>query len=546
MKEYLYLFLHLNKNYFFERYKFFKKEKFETFYTKHYFIKSILIAMILMFLSYKFTEYRNVLLAGPFLIFLFKLLGLDSRKWSHYYRHDWLLSYPNDFRRFITLLTANIVIDFFILDNIIVYTLIQMTVYDLNSIFYVYTLIILVYILILSVQLVLMQSNVVIKKIYSVVVYLLSSSMTILISYFSIGTIVKFAQLISLKDNVINFILNEIKHLYLNMIALKNYIHYAVGITIFLSIINMFFLIVNFKCNNFQNGKQNIQAKTDDFLFIKLYKKLFKLMYPENKEYMQKELSLIVELYTFNYKEYLNTFFIDRSVFMLLGILYVLSQFNHFSIPYIVFLLVLMFFYIDVSSGVNVKLLSNMSFISDYNTIQICNSSNVSIQSIVKNKLQFFRIVRFPSLICYLIISSACCRYFGMTFILYVLLMLSIVVFWYILPKIFMANNLIYIRSNYDQFKKYIEDSAMFLHEIREFFLIEMYYRYMFFGVIMYATLAFLLNSSLIQYIFFGVLLSELLFIAIIYLIMCRIIKNICYSLEMGDYSVDVSRIFKK
>lgn len=60
--------------------------------------------------------------------------------------------------------------------------------------------------------------------------------------------------------------------------------------------------------HNFQNVKQNIQVRMDDFLFIKFYKILLDLLYKNKKEYFKKELGLIVDLYTFNYKEYLNTF----------------------------------------------------------------------------------------------------------------------------------------------------------------------------------------------------------------------------------------------
>lgn len=547
MKEYLFLFLNTNKNYFFEKYKFLKKDKLKKFYNIYFISKGILGAIILLFLSLKFSEYRNILFSIPYFIYFSKLLNLDSKKWGHYYRNDWILAYPNDLKRFITLLAANIIIDFFIVDNILLYMLIQMTVYDFTVTLTIYTIITLVYVLILSVQFVIMQSNLLIKKIYSVLVYLLSSILTGFISYILIGFLIKFTKSIFLKEDIMSFIIFEIQYLLSNIVIFfRTYNYWIMVIVIIGSILNGIFLLINFKAGNFQNGKQNTQAKISDFLFIKVYNKLFEWMYNDYEKYMKKELSLIVELYKFNYKEYLNTFFIDRSVFFLLGILCVIVEYNHYAVPYIVFFILLLFFYIDISSGINAKLLPNMSFVSDYNTIQICNSVNRSIHILVRNKLRFFRIVRLPSLIFYLVIVGICGQYFRMNSILVVALLLCIIIFWCLLPKIFMSNNLIYVRSNYDRFEKFIEENSMILRDTKDFFLIEMYYRYIFFCMVVYIVLVFMLNSSFTIYLFVAILFSELLFLVILYLIMSRVIKNICNSLEMGDYSIDVARIFKR
>lgn len=106
---------------------------------------------------------------------------------------------------------SNIIIGFLILDNIILYILIQLLSFDFNTIITIYTVVILLCVLLLSLQFVLMQANISIKKIYSLLVYLFLSVLTVIISYTLIGSVIKFIKSIALKEDRMNFITKEMQ-----------------------------------------------------------------------------------------------------------------------------------------------------------------------------------------------------------------------------------------------------------------------------------------------------------------------------------------------
>lgn len=545
MRAYLYLFIKSKKNYFFEKFKFLNGTKLSKWYLSIFFIKNIFINIMLYMLLIKFPFFRPLLVLIPLIISFSKILALDVKRWGHFYRNDWLQSYPDDGHRFFKILFANLFIDFFIEDNLLLFILVQLQFINIYLLIIVYFIIISCYIIVTSFHLVLMQSNVWLKKIYSFINYVLSSISTAFVFYVVISTVVSLITFISTKQNIVFNFIQILQH---RTIIIQQFLH-SRGILILASLfivllLNILFIYSCLIKNYFQNGKQGINAKFSDLLTMKWYSSLFSLIYPESKEHMTKELALIVELYSFNFREYFNTFFVDRSIFMLTGIFIFINSFNLANAQYIIALLIVLFYYIDISSGVNVKLISNMSFISDYYTIQIYNTMNKNIQELVKRKIEFFRVIRIPSFVSYIILSICCSFVFKFSVLTFVIVILLLSFFWKVLPYVMITNNLIYVRPNYEKFSKYIEDNVVIAREMKDFFVIELCYRIFVISVIAGIILSLIFNDIFHMYLIIN---SVILFdISILYVIMSRVRKNICTSLEMGDYSVDISRIFKK
>lgn len=545
MKAYLYLFIKSRKNYFFERFKFLNQTKLNKWYISLFFLKNIFINILIYVFLMKFPAFKSIIVCVPFFILFSKLMGLDSKKWSHFYRNDWLLSLPNDAERYFKILGSHLVVDFFIEDNIVLYFIIQLQYLDFNYLIICYCILLVIYVVILSFYLVLIQSNVWLKKIYSFISYIISSFGTAIIFYAVIRIIISIIMLILMEQDVLLKIIEKIEKYIITSQTLlldNSIIIYSVISVIF--VLNLLFMYRCLIKNYFENGKQGIDAKMSDLLFVRYYYNFFSFFFKKNSEHMKKELALIVHQYSFNFREYLNTFLIDRSIFVLLGMFACVYPFKLANAQYIVALLSILFFYIDISSGVNIKLLANMSFISDYYTIQMYNIMNIPLKNLIKEKIKFFRMIRMPSLISYIILITFCSSIFNFSILTFSLIVVTILCFWIYLPYVMITNNLIYVRPNYEKLSKYIEEYTVLTREIKDFILIEIGYRILVLSVVIGIAISLMFSDVFYLYVIINVII--LMVVLVLTMLMSRVRNNICNSLEMGDYSVDISKIFKK
>lgn len=102
----------------------------------------------------------------------------------------------------------------------------------------------------------------------------------------------------------------------------------------------------------------------------------------------------------------------------------------------------------DISSTIGVKLIVNMSFISDYTLLLVCNNLGFDKRKLIKAKLKFYYIVRSLSLLFMLIVYTYV-HFFRYADLLYHNCKCFKLIDLYIFPKLYLINNLIYTRIDY-------------------------------------------------------------------------------------------------
>lgn len=547
MKSYIYLYYNTNKNYFFERFKFLDISIIRRNYLIYFLLKIFILPAIILFLAIKFPNYKNIISFLIFIIFYIKIFNIDGRRWAHFYRNDWLLSVPNDFKRYSKILWSNIIVDTFVKDNILIYAAIQMMYFNIVFILKVYLVYLCIYYLFFTYQLILLQSKIVIKKIYSLIMYVLFSILSVTAVYFITELIIRFVKAIIEKESTVEFLSNNI-NIAINTIVnfMNTNIDKFILIFVILSVINFIIISMLMLKGKFSNGMQLSTAKINDLYLVKIYYRIIsKLKCIKNKNQLLKELSLFVELYSFNYKEYFNTFFIDRSMYFLFGII-IAIYLNFDYIQFIVGLLILLLFYLDLVSGINGKLIANMSFVSDYPSLVTYNMLGRSIKEIVDIKIKFFRIIRLLNFLIYLLFTLIVGFLLKFSYVYTFSICTFLLIFWIVLPKILLLNNLLYVRYDYVKSNKFIEEINL-LDNNNEFILTNIFYKvFLILIVLSLVANAFLYDIRILYIVNYVILFILLLFIILESLITKKIIMNICNSIKRGDFSIDVSKIFKK
>lgn len=548
VKSYVFLYINSNKNYFFERFPFLKTFGLEKCYTGCLLAKSILMVVVLYVMTQSLSEYALAIAAVPFAIFAMKLFGVDSKKWAHYYRADWLLAYPDDKKRFKELLSAHLVIDFILEDNVCAAVLFQCMYFDIFFLVSVYLSVLFGYILIMSFQLVLIQARLTLKKLYSVLSYIGSSMVTVYVFYVLIKAMVGFVTLIVQKSDIVSTSLSYIVSYFNNIWTLITSYHVFVLVSMALmTSLNLWGIRCAMAAGGFRNGTQHLSARTHDFWFIKQYIKFINARVTAYPTLIKKELSLIVSLYEFHYKEYLNTFFIDRSAYMLLAILFNVSDNYSRELDYILIPIIAVLFYTDINSGMCSKLVANMSLIADYSLLSILKMSPTTVNDVLVAKIKLFRLVRMPSFIFYLVIVGICAVVFQIRVPVFVVLVLIIVLLWFVLPTVFLANNLIYTRQDYAALSKYVEESTIIAKRAKEFFAIEWYYKFLTAWLLLSLVSAnFVEQLMIVEVAFYVGAFVVVVLLLLLHRMMVTIKRNIVQALEGGDYSVDFAKIFKK
>lgn len=548
MISYMYLFILASKNYFFERFKFLNYDFFKKLYYIMLVLKPSIIVITLFLVSKKFNQYTSLIFIIPFFLVGFKLLEIDTKRWGHFYRYDWIQAEPKDEVRFFKLITGNFLVDVFIKDNIIFYFIFQLFYFKLSFLIVMYLIFIILYFMTMTFHLVMIQSKLGIKKVYSLFNYIFTNSITAYIVYHIIRFSIHFIKIISQKEDGISFLQQYILNSTDKLIYFLKEKHIIIFFSVFfIFVLNFIYLLYLLKKEYFQNGNQFQSATIADFISLRCFTALIDHLKINYKTLLKKEFSFIATLYEFNYKEYINTFLIDRSFFFLIAILLNIYENNYPNAWSIVFFIILVYCYLDINSGVSAKLVANMSFISDYDTLRLFNEMNIKIKELIKIKLKFFYISRLFSFLAYILITIVCSLIFHFSIITTILLLICLCGSWYFIPTMFITNNLIYMRSDYKELKKYIEDSNTLTLNQNEFFVLELYYKFMTTSLLFFIIFSILVTKIKILFLVFIIYLIIYISISIlVYTIMKKILNNIYDSIERGDYSVDISKIFKK
>ena len=545
MKAYIYLYLHTKKNYFFEKFQFLNKYSLESYYVYWTFLKPVIFYIVLYFLSIKFTNVKSIIFALPFLVYAIKLLSIDNKKIMHFYRNDWISSIGDSDSRFSKILFGNIFIDTFIEDNILLAILFQCIYFNYLIVIKSYIIFMLTYILIFYYYLVMLQANLNIKKIYSLVMYILSGVSLILLSSFILSSFINFILSITNKEDILTNSLSKVNNMLNSYLYLLNKYGSMLLLVLFiLNFTNYYWLSLLMNKGKFSVDKRNQNARVNDLFFLKTYYR-----YQDdgtlNSYSIKKEYSLIAALYSFNFKEYLNTFLVDRPYFMLIGLLIAIKRFNYENSWVFVCILIIIYFYLDIYSGSTSKLFSNLSFSIDYSTIINFNMMGIPLYYLQKSKLKLFRSIRFISFLSYIFLTLCASYIFKIRNDITLILLFIIIIMWQLLPYIFLVNNIIYSRLNYTNLDKYIEDYNVLITNQKDFILVDMFYKGLFILSVLLGLITLMKSNRLLIFVWiaFIILISSLV---ILFYFMKRINKNILTNISKGDYSVDFAKIFSK
>lgn len=546
MKSYMYLYFYANKNYFFDRFKFLRNKILEKFYYIMVVLKQLLLILALIIIGNKISYLKTILSIIPFVIFYYKIFSIDTKKWAHYYRKDWGLAYPSDTKRFFVIMISNFIIDFIIEDNIFIYFMYSVNFFEFSFVLLVYTTIVFLYFTTMIFELILMQVSLFLKKIYSFINYIVSNITSMIIFYIIFNFIIEVIINIVNKKNILSFIIKKVNLDITNLIFNLNkfYINKIFILTILILIFNLIMVFSLLKRDKLSFDLNKLTPKMKDLYILKFYYLLYKTFTKRESYLVKKEFLLISELFSFNYMEYYNTFLVDRSIFILSSILFIIVKYKASNIFIILFPLIFIFIFMDISSGISTKLVANMSFSSDFNMLRAFNSINRDIKELIVNKLRLFNLFRFMSYFSYIIIIFLISFYINIPIKSYILLLMVVIINIILLPRIFFINNLIYTRIEYRNFNKYIEDISFISNNIKDFFLLDIYYKIMY--IWLFSTIvAYNLNIYFYNIIYIGILIFSVILV-FIYLIMKKIEKNIIDSIKEGDFSVNISKIFKK
>ncbi|SEF94936.1 hypothetical protein SAMN04487934_105128 [Eubacterium ruminantium] len=555
---YIYLYFSINKNMFFEKYKFIKikYEKQRLIYTIFFVCKNYLLILAGMcFIYFKFDPRICQLLIA--FILLTELLHVDASDWRIFERNDFVMMIPKAFERSAIVLFGNMIYKFIINTNIFFYTVL-LCLCDLSNT--IYCLMFMAIYLIIAIVLewsafFVRYSTIEIKKIFGLIKYLVSMVSTVFLIYYFVEIILYFIRKISDKS------FSVAKAAHTAYVNLKEVLHFAIrerviififmGLFIILCSIAVFVTIRQISDSYYRFKDENRYVIRNLWILRAVYALYVSV---ENKlkrksVLTEKEFSLFADIFKYNYD---NTWFVylaDRALAMLIAFTLILYKYNMAGVEYLLLAMIPSFFMLDINSATSVKLLVNMSFISDCNTLLLSNSNGLAIKSIINSKLRFFYIMKSFSIGIFFVVSNMIMLFFHCDILIFLLENTINVAILLLMPKCYLINNLIYTRMDYKDYRKYLDESNVLEEGIGEFIPINLLSKIMsiiVMVVLMNYTLGKMLGFSIKGWIILSVVVTVYLSgIIICSVIMSRIGKNIIGFIEKGDYSADISKIFK-
>lgn len=553
------LFFNINKNYFFERYKFLrlKDKNKKILFTFWYIFKSqIFVICSVLILQFLFKSYMLNTIVIALLLFSM-MLGMDTKEWRLFYRSDFISEIPDIKQRFLTVLLGNIVLKLFVENSLILLSLLLL-IYTHTSLLYLplfLTIYIVVYAASLSLFFMIQSSTFKIKKIFSLINYIFSFLLTITFIYllldFVITVFINFSDNLTNRNILPTFIdqgLNIVKNFAMfianNNIMVMVILAFYVIIVLFLNIIT----IKHLEKRSYLDKEDSVYI-TDNFIIVKIIKKILNILYrnkPNRLVLINKEFALLTHIYKYNFKDYFFIFIADRSMSFLISIFLVLSKYEYTASYLIIFLVIPIILLVDINSNIGVKLITNMSFITDYNTLLSSNTSGFNLNKLIKSKLNFYYSVKSGAYIIFILVYNL--MYISLSMPLYMLIISNLLnlIILSLFPKLYFINNLIYSRMNYKNYQKYLDESKILDFGVSEFYPLNLIFKIwivIVFLDLIFTTIIPIVNINILLLINLVVIAISML---IVYLIMNRIKKNIIHFIERGNYSADFAKIFKE
>ncbi|MBE6015031.1 MAG: hypothetical protein E7241_06670 [Lachnospiraceae bacterium] len=555
---YINLFFSINKNMFYERYRFIairKKNKMRMyvgwFVFKNYVL--VLAGVHIVNLLLKNSWVSATILVMMMVSVLFKV---DAQDWKAYERIDYKIAIPDEGERSIIVLLGNIIYHVFLENNAILYIILICRLLDLGFLEFacIFSCYLIIYALISLIYFILKNSTIVIKKVYSVISYVFSFLSTLVIIYCVLKIVIEAIKVLATNgkmENVLVVLIDQDMKGIVSIIEGKVEIVLLILAIIVIGILMTYYYTLKRLKELSYEGWDDDKYRVESFFVIALFERIVQVVLKDEKkkEVVKKEFALFADIYRYKFKDYGFVILFDRSVAVLLSIIFLLEQYSIDGKQCVLLCLFPLFLMLDINSAVSVKLIVNMSFVSDYRMILVANSNGMNIEELVRSKLMFFYIIKSISLVGYLVIAntilitSSCPWYI----VLFSNLLCAIVV--YFLPRSFIVNNIIYTRLDYDDYGKYLEESKILERGVGEFIAIKVLYKLM--SIVTIITPVTLLAAPIVGlYInpdVYAVIVAGLFSVAVVlvHTIMSKTERNIIHYIERGDYSVDFAKIFK-
>ncbi|KAF2955424.1 hypothetical protein AS160_10380 [Marinitoga sp. 38H-ov] len=556
---YISLFFNLNKNYFYERYKFLSKSyKIDKilygiwYFTKNYFM--LFLSIILVTYLIKMPSLNILIIIIPLLSTFIKI---DNRDWKLFFRNDFILEIPNEKERFRVILLGNMFINLIIENNVILLSVIlgivlNYRVYQIVAFILMY---IITYIALLSLSFIMQIGNIKIKRIFSFLSYLFEMTTTAILVYLIIDFFIKLFITFSLELKSKNILYSLFQNIMLSLNQVGNLIiQNSLNINIIIFIFDIIIIFITLRTlkninSKYNNYEENYQYRVNNFYLLSLFRKItFKFINLDNfyKTMIDKEFSLFASIYKFNFKDYFYIFILDRSFAFLIAVILIFLKYP-FNNSYIVMLILSsMLLITDINSATGVKMIANLSFIADYNTLITANTCGVKIKELLKAKIIFFYIMKTFS---YILLVGGIFIFsliLGAPIWFIILLVLELILIIIFIPKMYITNNLIYTRMDYKNYEKYLDETKILQYGTKEFYPLNAMFRIL--SVLLIFTIIILLLFEKINIPIVVLVISSIKIITIsfTYLVMQRIRNNILEFVERGNYSADFTKIFKK
>lgn len=551
----------LNRNLFFERFKFLNmgKEKNKILYLIGFLINEYVLCLLGMGVLCYYFKNTKIFIILPIGMMFALLIGVDGNDWKLFDRADFEMAEPLASKRALDILKGIIIYRLGIKNNIFFYTILSGIVLSVSPVVLICVSMIfsLMFVLCEMFAFIIRYSTFLTKKIYSFISYVCS----LVISTIFFFTII--SSLIYLAKNIINKqisycriekeLIQNIKILNSFIGANKEIIIIGVCVYALLIFVGFFLTLKKIQMSDYLD-KENKYYSLKYFYSLIIFKKIMERVYKNKEELLVlilKEIRLFTDSFRYKYKDYFFVIGPDRSTAFLIAV-FLQVLYNPVKNQQIFIIPIIVTFAIaDIFSATTMKLLTNYSFVAEYQTLQSYLANGLDFRNIISGKIRFFYGIKSLGFGCYLAIANAfmyACKCDWYVFLISDSLCIMLFI---VLPMCCFYNNLIYTRMNYRLYEQYMEESGLIDVGVKEFVPLSFYYSGFYFISIMEIIFVCIFNSLSIFFIpkqvfYATTIIYAVIGIGICHYIMKRIGKNICSFVERGDLSADFVKIFEK
>ncbi|SDY26962.1 hypothetical protein [Lachnobacterium bovis] len=551
----------LNRNLFFERFKFLNmgKEKNKILYLIGFLINEYVLCLLGMGVLCYYFKNTKIFIILPIGMMFALLIGVDGNDWKLFDRADFEMAEPLASKRALDILKGIIIYRLGIKNNIFFYTILSGIVLSVSPVVLICVSMIfsMMFVLCEMFAFIIRYSTFLTKKIYSFISYVGSLVISTIFFFTLISSLIYLAKNIINKQisycRIEKELIQNIKILNSFIGANKEIIIIGVCVYALLIFVGFFLTLKKIQMSDYLD-KENKYYSLKYFYSLIIFKKIMERVYKNKEELLVlilKEIRLFTDSFRYKYKDYFFVIGPDRSTAFLIAV-FLQVLYNPVKNQQIFIIPIIVTFAIaDIFSATTMKLLTNYSFVAEYQTLQSYLANGLDFRNIISGKIRFFYGIKSLGFGCYLAIANAfmyACKCDWYVFLISDSLCIMLFI---VLPMCCFYNNLIYTRMNYRLYEQYMEESGLIDVGVKEFVPLSFYYSGFYFISIMEIIFVCIFNSLSIFFIpkqvfYATTIIYAVIGIGICHYIMKRIGKNICSFVERGDLSADFAKIFEK